>query len=413
MAGSRVVPGLVGLVVVLGFAKVAEAQGCSPAACTGYTQIDQTFTSGTRWQFTVQSCPCEGLVIGMASFTPRGGMTRLVLAEGSISEIHVPYVTGSPRPLDVTNAGLGFNALALSPSECAGGTLLANNLICKNVDDRGYAWKYMNTFQMGESVSVSMASQLGEYTYINRWEFHDDGTIMPKLGLAGRLQRVISGAAYAAYGTRLDSEANATPAYGISHLHNVYYRLDFDIGGPANDAVERMTFQPSTAPSPDGSCAAPGSCGINVMTHIPTETGEDLVPSSYTSWFIYDKAITNSEGRHIGYELMPNIQGLWAGQATTSEPWAAHEFWVTRYNGCESLAVGNFTPHIDSSCSSAPSNVSAMVNGQSVDGQDLVVWYINRHFHMPRDEDQNNMPIKWMSFSLQPRSFHTKSPLDP
>nr|QKW93688.1 amine oxidase [Vitiosangium cumulatum] len=413
MSWYRVVQGFVAMGVVLGFARVAEAQGCSPAACTGYTQVDHTFASGSRWNLTVQNCPCEGLVIQTASYTPRGGTSQLVLGRGSIAEIHVPYAVGTPRPLDVANAGLGYNALTLTAAECAGGTLLANNQICQNIEDRGYAWKYMNTFQHGESLSVSMASQLGQYTYINLWEFHDDGTIEPRVGLSGRLQRVLSGTAYAPHGSRLDSETNAIPAYGISHLHNVYYRLDFDIRGPKNDVVEQMTFQPSTSPSPDSSCSTPGTCGVNVRTPILLEAAQDFVPESYTSWFIYDKTLTNSDGRSVGYELVPHIEGLWTGQVSTTEPWSAHELWVTRYHWCEMLAVGNFPPHIDSSCSSAPTNVSAMVDGQSVDGHDVVVWYVNRHLHVPRDEDQTNMPIKWLSFEIKPRNFHHKNPLEP
>jgi primary-amine oxidase len=53
-----------------------------------------------------------------------------------------------------------------------------------------------------------------------------------------------------------------------------------------------------------------------------------------------------------------------------------------------------------------------MVDGQPLDGQDVVLWYVNRHLHVPRDEDEVNMPVEWMSFSLKPRGFHHKSPLE-
>ncbi|MFL5343478.1 MAG: hypothetical protein ACJ8AT_01725 [Hyalangium sp.] len=413
MSGFRGIPGLLSLVMMLGFGRIAEAQGCTYAACSAAVLVDHTFTSGSRWKFTVQNCPCEGMVIHVASFTPRGGTARLVLSQGNIAELHVPYIVGTPRFLDVSenSAGLGVNAIPLSAAECAGGTLLVNNLICENLEDRGYAWKYQGTFQHGESLSVSMASQAGLYTYINRWEFHDDGSIEPRLGMTGRLARYATGAAYAPYGTRVDSEANATPTYALSHLHNIYYRLDFDIGGAANDAVERLSFQPSTTTSPDNSCAVPGICGVNVVTPILTETAQDVVPEAYTTWRIYDKSLTNSDGRTVGYELIPELEGRWSGQLS-AEPWATHEVWVTQYSPCETLAVGNYAPHISPSCTSAPRNVSAMVNGQSVDGQDVVVWYVNRHLHTPRDEDEVNMPIEWLSFSLKPRSFNAKSPLE-
>lgn len=414
MSWFRIVPAIIGGLVALGFGQTAEAQGCTYAACTPATLVDHTFSSGSRWRFSVQNCPCEGMVIRAASFTPRGGTARLVLSRASIAELHVPYTQGTPRFLDVSRdtTGLGANAIPLSAAECAGGTLLANGLICRNIEDRGYAWKYQSSFQHGESVSVFMVSQVGEYTYINQWEFQDDGTIEPQLGLAGRLQLYGTGTAYAPYGTRVNSQASATPVYGLTHLHNVYYYLDFDIGGGANDAVERLSFHPSTAPSPASSCATPGTCGVNRVTPILVESAHDIIPEAFTTWRVYDKSLTNSDGRTLGYELVPHSEGRWTGQVSTEEPWSAHELWVTRYNGCETLAVGNFAPHISPTCISAPANVSTMVNGQSVDGQDVVLWYVNRHLHIPRDEDEVNMPVEWMSFSIKPRSFHHKSPLE-
>jgi Cu2+-containing amine oxidase len=36
----------------------------------------------------------------------------------------------------------------------------------------------------------------------------------------------------------------------------------------------------------------------------------------------------------------------------------------------------------------------------------------NRCSHYTRDEDQVNMPIEWLSFEIQPRSFNHRSPLE-
>ena len=55
-------------------------------------------------------------------------------------------------------------------------------------------------------------------------------------------------------------------------------------------------------------------------------------------------------------------------------------------------------------------NVTAMLNGASVDGVDLVVWYVNRLQHVPRDENEVNMPIEWTGFSIEPRSFFFQNP---
>lgn len=393
----------------------AGAGGCQYSACTAAGNITQNFTAGTSWTFSLASCPCEGLVIIGASYTPRGGAPRYVLHQGSIAQIHVPYLTGSPRFVDVTDSttGLGVNAITLSAAECSGGTLYLGGKICVNVEDRGYAWKYSTSFQHGESVSAFMASQLGQYTYVNHWEFHDDGTIEPRLALTGRLQKVDSGAAFLPYGSRLNPESDPTPRVGISHMHNIYYRLDFDINGSGNDAVERRTRQASNVASPNSACSTPGQCATNVATQLLTETADHFIPEAYTTWRVYDKATLNADGRPVGYEIIPHIAGLWSGMTSTTEPWSAHEFWVTNYNGCEMLATENHVPHINPACSGSADSVSQMVNGGSVDGQDVVLWYANRVLHVPRDEDEVNMPVEWVSFEIKPRNFHHKNPLEP
>ena len=51
-----------------------------------------------------------------------------------------------------------------------------------------------------------------------------------------------------------------------------------------------------------------------------------------------------------------------------------------------------------------------MVNGEEVDGADIVLWY-NAHFeHVVRDEDELNMPAEHMGLELRPRSWRKTSP---
>jgi len=344
------------------------------------------------------------------------GTEYKVLFRASISQIHVPYETGSPRFHDLTTSidGLGNNAQILAGGECPGGALYDGNRICKQFEDRGYAWKNGPAYQRGQVVSVFMSSQLGRYNYVNQWNFQDDGVIEPKLGLTGRLQVIGSGAGYLPYGQRLDPESGAVPVVGISHNHNIYYRFDFDINGSANNAVDKITLQPSLDPSPDTTCATPGQCFTDVQTQLLNETVDYLDPTVYTSWRIYNKATFNANGRTIGYELVPDLQGLWSGMVTTNEPWSSGELWVTRYNGCHLLAFDNHPPHIPGVCAGTEDNVTEMVAGAgSIDGEDVVVWYANRFRHFPRDEDQDKMPIEYMSFTIQPRSFFHHNPVEP
>jgi primary-amine oxidase len=95
------------------------------------------------------------------------------------------------------------------------------------------------------------------------------------------------------------------------------------------------------------------------------------------------------------------------------EPWANAELYVTAFNGCEKFAARNQAPYLDPAltCSaSTAKDLTTMVNGENVNGKDLVVWYALRHHHIVRDEDQAMMPIEWTGFEMEPRSFAASNP---
>lgn len=400
---------VLGVVTVMVIATTARA-ACTNPAETFVTTVTRTFSSGSAWRIGVYHRACEGLTIGPVFFTPAGGVAQQVLTRGTIAEVHVPYHTGAPRFFDVTvsTSGLGAEAVALAPAECTG-TRFDANRICVQNHDGGFGWKFGTSYRQAQAIEIFMSSQVGAYNYINKWTFHDDGTIEPQIGLTGRLQRFGTGPAHLPYGSQVNS-ASAIPHVAKSHMHNFYYRLDFDIGGARNDAIARMSFQPSSTPSPDTNCATPGQCGTNTQAQILTEQAQTFSATEQASWVVFDKTIANADGRRIGYELKPSITGLWRGMASTTESWANADLWVTAFNRCERYAARNVVPYLDAACGAPAANVTAMMNGASVDGADLVVWYANRIQHVPRDEDEINMPTEWAGFSLQPRNFHYRNP---
>jgi primary-amine oxidase len=330
-----------------------------------------------------------------------------VLFRGSIAEVHVPYHTGTPRFLDVTvsTSGLGANALDLAAGECDG--VLVNPKVCREIHDRGYAWKYFSTFQIGQEVTYWISSQLGLYNYITSWTFRDDGSIVPEVGFTGRLQIVRSGSSYAPFGTRVNPQTTSTPQFGINHMHNVYWRLDLDLAGSGNDAVNRITQAQFTGTSPDGvNCSTARTCYQNQHARIATEVVERL--AAFKTWHQLDRGTLNADGRPIGYEIIPEGNQLWTGP--TTEPWAAGELYVTTHNGCELFAVNNNTA-VNPNCGSSAAHVRAMVNGQAVNGADVVLWYVAHFQHVTRDEDQTNMPMEHIGLELQPRSWRSVNTL--
>lgn len=397
----------------MGIASWAKAAPCPGGPCVFVASVDHTSPLGTRWRFDIENCPCQGLRFVKVHFTPKGGVERRVLADASVAQIHVPYDTGSPRFRDVTaSTGLGAGNLVLSPQECEG-ALYAGGRVCVEIRGRGYAWKQSTGYMMGEEIAVWSSSQIGLYNYINEWVFEDDGVIEPRVGLSGQLQIFGDDASYLPYGWRINAQASPTPHVGINHFHNIYYRLDFDIGDANNDAFDRIAYAPSLASSPDGSCESAGECGTTTFTRLTTETNDFVVADEFTSFHVFDKVLKNADGRAVGYEIVPGSRGVWTGMVDTGEPWSSGELWVTRFKQCERFAFDNEIPFLPVGCAGAAQDLTAMVaDGQPTDGADIVVWFVNRIRHLVRDEDGPRMPMEWAHFQIVPRGFFYQSPLD-
>jgi primary-amine oxidase len=402
----RFVAGAAGA-VVLAFSILMAAASSSTAqnACDNLSFP----AAGTQWTLCWELRQIEGLVINTADYKDKGGVSRRVLFRGSLAEVHVPYHSGFPRYLDLAwdTAGFGANALVLPPAECKG--VLVDPKVCRETHSRGYAWKFCDTFtgnctsKVGEEVTYWISSQLGTYNYLTRWTFRDDGSFRPELGLTGRLQIFRYSPAYVPFGSRINHESASPPEIGINHMHNVYWRLDLDVTGSLDDAVNRITQVQHTAssPEPDVDCTIAGTCQTNQHTRLSTEVVERLTP--FKTWHQIDRGTSNADIRPIGYEIIPEGNQLWTGPS--SEPWAAGELYVTRYNSCERFAAHNNHPAVNPGCDSAAPDVQAMVNAEAVDGADIVLWYNAHYQHVIRDEDQPDMLIDYMGFELRPRSW--------
>jgi primary-amine oxidase len=405
----RLIPKLIGMLMlsaVWSLASAREALAVCPGGFPGPgSTVTRTFDTGASWTFTVAKAPCEGLVLFGVQYQVPFEPSRTVLTRATIAEVHVPYDNNVNRFLDVTEStdGLGTHALALDPAECEDGTLHLNNEVCVKNEDGGYRFKEGTVFAKMRAVSVFMASRLGAYTYINRWDFREDGTIEVMVGLTGQLQRYSNTASDA---PQFGSTVGAFPqTIGLNHQHNFYYRLDFDLDGAANDVVQRVTYAPFSAA---GACAS-SACGKTTYSPILTEQAQTWTQSAQTMWLVQDKVTVNADGRRIGYMIKPHYTGTWRGKTDGSESWAQHDVFVTRFNGCELLAARNLNQFTGCSGTNA-ANVFAMVNGESTDGQDVVVWFVNRHHHVTRDEDEFYMPIEWTGFEISPHQWSYQNP---
>ena len=235
----------------------------------------------------------------------------------------------------------------------------------------------------GTLVELFSVSAIGAYNYIPTWRFLDDGAIEIAVGATGTLQRFINNNPSQAHrGWPLDSASNRI---GVSHLHNYYFRLDFDLGESANDDVFERIEE-----IPDGSAAT----RTKTITAFTAEAAEDISPDNARSWRVRDGA-QNSFGHPISYELVPLESGH-RDVGPSYEPFTENAIYVTRYKSNE-----RYISHNDDVIPGGPDNVTEFISpAESLTGADIVVWYGIQFHHIPRDEDEARMHAHWSTFRL-------------
>jgi primary-amine oxidase len=380
------------LALGLGLLGTQQAARAQTITCSASNLVDVTLTSGARWQMCWETRTLEGIVLHDITYTAPGQPERMVLAQANLAQVHVPYDDNGARFHDLSDYGLGGNNLDdLTPGDCPNGTLIrdgSKDVLCRQIQPEGYAYKYYATQQQGYALNLFSVSHIGQYNYVPELHFYDNGVIEFGVGATGQLQRLGSNPAY---GWPLNA-GNTT--YGISHMHNYYWRLDFDINGtPNDDQVEQIEFTPN------------GARELFTIGQTPftTEAARAVSPVTFRSWRIKDTVASNADGHAISYHLEAEPSHLFHGPSY--EPFTQNELYVTVNKPCEKFVSHNPTT------GGCGGDVSAFVNGESLSGADLVVWYGLSFHHLARDEDQTYMSPHWSSFKIVPRDWSATNPM--
>ncbi len=386
MPGLLVALGLVAVALISRtMATPAAATDRLPCASAAFT-INERLPNGARWTMCWEERFREGVVLRSIKYTSPAGEAVFVLSQANLAQIFVPYDPGTPRFHDLSDYGLGDSHLNnMTPADCPGGVLLQNNgrnIICKTIVPVGYGYKYYDTQKQASALQVFSVSHIGAYNYINHWLFYDDGTIEPAVGATGQLQMCTSNPQH---GWRIDGQQRCTLSsgqpYGTSHMHNYYWRLDFDINGISNNVVEQIEFSGNQTEQRQ-----------LVQSTMLSEQKVQVSPTTFRSWRVKNTAALNSDGHQRSYELIPDN---YHNFRNTNEPWTQNDLYVTQYNPCELWATHNPT---SGGCGD---DVSDFVNDQTI--TDPVLWYGLSFHHLTRDEDDPYMSSHWNSYLLVPR----------
>lgn len=358
---------------------------------TGQT-IQSTLSAGAKWKLCWQARAEEGIVLTNIRYQAPGQSERRVLGEMSLSQIQRNYDDGSPTQYVVTDSGLGGNNfIGLTSNDCVSGTLKSvsgKNVLCQNTQDAGIIFKNGNQQAVsGKVLSLTSASQVGNHSYIQEWLFHENGTIQPRIGISGMLDKIGSDARY---GWPIQADGTV----GIGFVDNYFWRLDFDLGSNnGNDAVMQVA----------NSLSVNRETREKSLTVIPTESSRNFSPEVKRTWLVRDGSETNGFAP-ISYELvLLNYAQQAVGQ--NAEPWLSRDVFFTQYKACERFAVSNPTSN------GCGADVSQFVSGDNLNTADVVAWNRLSYHHLPRDEDDNLIGTRWSEFKLLPRDWHARNPL--
>ena len=365
---------------------------------------DGTKVEWEGWSFNWSLRRVEGLVLTDVHY--RG---RKVLNYAGLAELFTAYDQGQPRPLDLSQNGLGEPRAPINPGvDCSSGEW------CKIFDAQGKEWKkgtpamvmmheertgpnYLGVFGRtpGKTLVLWSAGRFAGgtdgYTFVVRWKFRDDGTLIPEVGATGIPQHLSTGDT-SPTGAFIGFGPNKQKVFAPSHVHSFLYRLDFAVDGEEN-TVEEFNVETDKANPARSLCT---------WTPIVKETGRPSNPETFRSWRVVNKKSKNALGHPRSYQLLPGSTGIFRGNA--QEPGAHADLWVTLYKP-------NEFPRSATDNRTALAALPKYADGEDVENKHVVLWYWLCLHHFPRSEDWQHQPMVWKSFELMPRDFLDGSPL--
>lgn len=192
-------------------------------------------------------------------------------------------------------------------------------------------------YVQGQEVVLVSEMEAGWYRYISEWRLHADGTIRPRFGF---------------------SAVNTSSCVCNRHHHHAYWRFDFDIRTPGNNIVREFNDPPIIG---------------NSNWHTKNfEIKRFRDPAHKRKWRVENTATGEA------YDIIPGPDD---GVATASPDWPypLGDVWVLRYHGNE------IDDGVDCTTGGLGCNTEAgldgFLNGESVNNQDVVIWYAGHVTH--------------------------------
>ena len=189
-------------------------------------------------------------------------------------------------------------------ADSRGEPLLLPQAICLHEEDAGVLWKHVDAVTGAQTrrmrrMVVSFHATVANYEYLVYWRLYADGNIECEVRATGIMVTtpLAADGDRSPYGAKVDVRT-----YAPYHQHFLVARLDLDIDGTANTAVELDADVPPI--SPDNPY---GLAMTNRATVIASEAESARDPSWATqrTWSVTNPDRTNAHGDPVAYKIIP------------------------------------------------------------------------------------------------------------
>ena len=393
-------------------------------------EVDGWRVDWQRWSFRVGFNAREGLILHDVRYNDVDkGEVRKICNRASIVEMTVPYcdvtyVTSRKNAFDVGEYGLGTLANSLTLGcDCLGiikyfdfdfinsfGEIESiPNAICMHEEDDSILWKHTQLVtekvenRRGRKLIVSSISTVGNYEYGFYWIFRMDGSVELEVKALGIVQTgALLPGETTKFGTMIEERL-----YAPNHQHFFCARMDMSVDGDKNQVCEVESVA-----DPLGKTNPYGNAFYTTEKVFKTEKEAQRVHKTETvrTWIVQNPNVKNRMGKHPGYRIMPKEIVLPFFQDGSSikrrAAYLTNHLWVTPYNNDERFPAGEYPNQ-----NPGPDGLALWTKqNRNIENEDIVIWYVFGHHHVPRLEDWPMMPAEKLGFMLKPSSFFDGSP---
>ncbi|WP_122090803.1 primary-amine oxidase [Halalkalicoccus subterraneus] len=410
-------------------------------------EVDGNTVEWQKWHVRVGFNHREGLVLYNIGYDD-DGEERSILRRASWPEVITAYNDSDPdhdwkAPFDVGEYGIGRLANSLTEGcDCLGymhywDALLSDgdgepqvipNAICLHEEDYGTLWRHHDwridddEVRRNRRLVISFISTIGNYDFAFYWYFYQDGSIEGQVRLTGcnatgLLETDQQETGYA--------EMVGPGHKSMLHQHVFNCRLDFELDGQRN-TVREVNLK-SVDYGPDGYDPTPhaesdrmrlnphGNAAYVERTRFEREKDAQRMTNTHSGryWEIINENVLNeATASPVGYRLRgkSGTNTAFAMQPGSSMAkragFAKNHLWVTQHADEEIHPAGEY-PNQNSGGEGLPSWTA---ENRPIANEDVVVWYNMCQTHVGVPEDWPVLPVKMLSFKLEPAGFFKENP---